>query len=333
MDYSVVLLNWESSEVSVWREWCDQVTVSPFQTPTYLQYFAEHFVDSKQVVLLCVKQGDEILAFGAFVVSNHKATALGMQFVDGNQEISDYFDIVYRPSSTVEVLQQVWRSLFQWFKSAGVTQLQLDYVPAFSQTYQTLMNLSSLVTISEPLMQEVAPKVALPSDWTTYVGSLKKKHRDELKRKLKRIDLIKPVFEFTVEATDEMNAEFIRLHRLSDNAKQSFMTDSMARFFKTIATQKYEGGWQWRYAFASIAGVRVAAVAYFQRDADALLLYNSGYDPTYRQYGVGFSLVSRLLQHAIEHHIPHFDFLRGSERYKYELGGVDQQLYQIQITP
>lgn len=323
-------IDWHSPEIEVWRAWSSQTQVSPFQTPTYLKLFADHFLTGQAILLLCIKKDGLPLAFGGFVLAGGVATALGMQLVDGGQEISDFFDLVFRPGSTANEVKQVWEAVSTWLHHQEVETLQLDYLSSTSISYQVLQTAQTPQLIaSKP--QEVAPAVTLPVDWMLYVSSLKKKYRDELKRKLKRLDQVQPEYQFGVVPTDQATADFIRLHRLSDSAKQHFMTDSMAAFFTQLALATHDGGWQWHYAFVALAGVRVAAVAYFQRSTDAFLLYNSGYDPAYRQQGVGFCLVARLLQSAIEQHCARFDFLRGSERYKYELGGVDQELYQLRL--
>jgi CelD/BcsL family acetyltransferase involved in cellulose biosynthesis len=329
-------ITWQDAELAVWREWSSQTMVSPFQTPTYLQLFAEQFLVGQDVRLICVKLDDQPVAFGGFVMTEGMATALGMQLVDGEQEISDYFDLVFRENSSQAEIKAVWQTVLVWLQQQGATSVQLDYVSDQGLSYQALQ--APLLSQSSPFAQqeaiplEVAPAVSLPTDWPSFVSSLKKKHRDELKRKLRRLAELQPRFEFGVAADDTSIADFIRLHRLADGAKQQFMTDKMAEFFTQLATAQHDGGWQWRFAFVSLAGKRVAAVAYFTRSSDSLLLYNSGYDPEFRSQGVGFGLVARLLEHAISEQQQRFDFLRGSERYKYELGGVDQQLWRLSFN-
>ncbi len=328
-------ITWLDPELKVWREWSSQTVVSPFQAPTYLQLFAEQFLAGQDVRLVCVKQAEQPLAFGGFVIDNGVATALGMQLVEGSQEISDYFDLVFRPNASQIEIESVWQAVFIWLQQLGATTIQLDYMSDRGLSYQALqalsMSQSSTFTELETTQTEVAPVVSLPADWPAYVSSLKKKYRDELKRKLKRLQEQHPRFEFGSVAEDGITADFIRLHRLSDGAKQQFMTGAMAEFFSKLATMQHDGGWQWRFAFVTLEGKRVAAVAYFARPNDSLLLYNSGYDPNYRSLGVGFGLVARLLEHAIHMQYQRFDFLRGSERYKYELGGVDQRLWRLRF--
>jgi CelD/BcsL family acetyltransferase involved in cellulose biosynthesis len=58
-------------------------------------------------------------------------------------------------------------------------------------------------------------------------------------------------------------------------------------------------------------------------------LYNSGYDPDLSGLAVGIVSKALCLQEAIEAKRTRFDFLRGHEAYKYDLGGRDQQVCRV----
>ena len=76
---------------------------------------------------------------------------------------------------------------------------------------------------------------------------------------------------------------------------------------------------------------RVAAAMCFDYGG-ARLLYNSGYDPSYGYYSVGLLLKALCLKDAIEQGKAYFDFLRGPEPYKYDLGAKNTALYQMVVT-
>ena len=56
-------------------------------------------------------------------------------------------------------------------------------------------------------------------------------------------------------------------------------------------------------------------------------LYNSGYMGS----GVGIALFGMIIEQAIKSKIERVDFLRGNERYKYDLGAVDKKLYNMEV--
>jgi len=76
--------------------------------------------------------------------------------------------------------------------------------------------------------------------------------------------------------------------------------------------------------------VPVSSVLFFENN-DELLLYNSGFNPAYKQYSVGLLLKSLLIKYAIKTEKKRVDFLRGGERYKYDLGSQDRFLYSAVI--
>ena len=79
-----------------------------------------------------------------------------------------------------------------------------------------------------------------------------------------------------------------------------------------------------------LGGKRTACVLCFCA-GDESLLYNSGYDPSYSHFSVGLLSKALALQRAIEQGKTRFDFLRGHERYKYELGAKDLNVHRVLI--
>ena len=258
-----------------------------FQTKEYLSVFARHFCNPKDIVDgIWEKQGEGLVL-------------LGMKPVLGKEEVTDFghtditiFPPVYKP-------------------------IRLDYIREDSQTYLKFKD--------KAVKQEVSPFINLPVTWDEYLTGLERKHRKEIKRKLKRLEETEPEF------VNENNLpEFFRLHRLSDPAKNQFMSPAMASFFEDVATAVIPG-WQTRLSFLKIGGQFAAGVVGFV-SRDEYWLYNSGYDPQFNYYSAGLVLKAQMIKWAIETGKKKYDFLRGSERYKYELGAKDLNLYRIQIN-
>ena len=179
-----------------------------------------------------------------------------------------------------------------------------------------------------------SPYLPLPGSFETYVEGLDKKARHELRRKMRRAGEALPGLSFRVcRDPGEVAAAFpvfIDLHRRSHPDKAAFMTVKMAAFFAEVANRFAEDG-TLRLAFLSGEGGDVAAA--FQVVAgDRLLLYNSGFDPAHRDANAGLVLIARAMERAIADGFQEYDFLRGTERYKYDLGGTDRTVYRATIT-
>ena len=108
------------------------------------------------------------------------------------------------------------------------------------------------------------------------------------------------------------------------------MSEPMAQFFWQLKTGRIEG-WQSNLCFLKLDCKAVAGVFSFSNDQE-VWLYNSGYNPKEQYWSVGLLLKAHLIKQAIEAGKKRFDFLRGSERYKYDLGAKDLQLYRIELN-
>ena len=122
---------------------------------------------------------------------------------------------------------------------------------------------------------------------------------------------------------------FVRLHRRSQADKRKFMDGRMEGFFRETAERFLDAGWL-RLAFLS-SGADDVAAAFQLSWRGALMLYNSGFDPDRREASPGLVLVARCIEDAIGMGMKEYDFLRGRERYKYDLGGRDRAVYRAVV--
>ncbi|MGE5189519.1 MAG: GNAT family N-acetyltransferase [Gemmatimonadota bacterium] len=178
-----------------------------------------------------------------------------------------------------------------------------------------------------------SPFVPLPDSYESYVASLGKKDRHELRRKERRAGEALPGMSYRVVGTREELARdfpaFVSLHRRSHPEKRDFMDDGMAAFFREVAEEFLGAGWL-RLAFLS-AGAEDVAAALQLSWRGALLLYNSGFDTERREASPGLILLARCIEDAIRLGMREYDFMRGRERYKYDLGGRDRIVYRATV--
>ncbi len=282
--------------------------MSLFQAREYQEVFARHFDGGKDAIWT---------RYGGFEAMGDRVVFLGMKPVLDGEEVTDYGDIVAKDK------KKAWEELIKRFKDKGYKKLQLDYVRKDSETFKYFDNLQGRTL----KVQEVAPYIDLPESWEEYLLSLERKHRKELRRKIRRLEEKDSFYQCTNETVRRDFEEFVRLHRLSDPAKNKFMSQKMKEFFWEVKTSSFPG-WQSHLCFLKIDEKCVASVMTFESDEE-VWLYNSGYDPEYAYYSVGLLLKSYKIKRAIEEGKKKYDFLRGGERYKYELGGKDLQLYKL----
>ncbi|MFN2463185.1 MAG: GNAT family N-acetyltransferase [Candidatus Dormibacteria bacterium] len=179
--------------------------------------------------------------------------------------------------------------------------------------------------------EEVSPRIILPDDFEAYFGTLSKKDRHELRRKRRRLEEAGgwTVSESTEETVDADLESFFILHAASTRAKADFLTEDVKRFFRHICHHLLQEGWL-SLRLLVHQGRPVAAVLGFVYRGK-LLLYNSGYDPSLNSVSAGLVLMSEEVRLAIEGGLSELDFLRGDEKYKYDLGAVDVDLMHLTV--
>lgn len=179
-----------------------------------------------------------------------------------------------------------------------------------------------------------SPFLSLPGEFGEYLARLGRKERHELRRKLRRASELAPGLDYRVtpgpaELARDLDS-FFSLHRASRRGKEAFMDERMERFFREIAGRFLSAG-NLRLSFLSAGGADIASAFQLEWNG-SLLLYNSGFDPAFRRISPGMVLLARCIEEAIGRGAREYDFLRGRERYKYDLGGEDRVVYRATVV-
>jgi len=308
---------------TTWEALENKTIQYPFQSFWYQKLFADSFCTFENIYLLGVYENNTLLAIGGFEKIENSIRFLGMKQILGGQDVTDYGDLLFFPNLSEEDVQQIWRTLIDYFAKQNSNRLELDFVREDSKTYQSFKTDSSI----HIKKQEVAPYIVVPSDWEAYLRMLSGKERHELQRKIRRLES-QNAFHFCSHETIASDFEtFIELHRLSDPHKKKFMSEEMKQFFwKSVSVDKED--YRVDFCFFEIDHKQVASVMSFIGKG-RVLAYNSGFDPGYTYYSVGFLLHAYLIKKSIKEKLVVHDFLRGNERYKYDLGAKDMQLYRL----
>jgi hypothetical protein len=180
--------------------------------------------------------------------------------------------------------------------------------------------------------EETSAVLALPSEWDAYLDGLSAKDRHELKRKLRRIEREHPdaiLRTATEESLDGDLKMFVDMHRGTEGMKGHFMRPEIATFFERVARTFMPLGWL-RLDFIEIAGRPIATTFGFELGS-TFYLYNSAYEPEAGRLAPGLVLVAHLVRSCIERGYGYVDFLRGPERYKYQLGAQPLPLNIVRV--
>ena len=294
-----------------------------FLTPIWLRIWWEEFADGREMMLLAVRRGQELVAVVPLMRDGQRLCFAG------DSEICDYMDLTLAQGAEEGAAAALLRALGEepW------RELVLGAVPEYSPTLRVLPAAARAAGLNVDVqVEDVCPRVSLPTTWEGYLAGLRGKDRHELRRKLRRLakGATVQLEELTAAAVSSAALDdFLRLHAASRLEKARFMTERMKLFFRRVVSALAEEGLA-RLYFLTLNRVRAAAVLCFEGEEE-LLLYNSGYDPAFAPLSVGVISKALTLKRAIEEGKRRFDFLRGAEPYKYDLGAKDLNVYRMVI--
>lgn len=231
----------------------------------------------------------------------------------GGVEISDYMDIIGDPSKK----SQAWEEILAYCSHNART-IELKNVPKSSPTYAYFQK--------DMVREDTTPLLKLPASWDAYVASLDKHKRHELRRKIRNVEEeYSGIYLERSEHPENDMAEFLSLMQL-DEKKRTFLTREMRKFFLKLG---HVFSKEIQLLFCVVDDKRISATFSFEV-GQSVLLYNSGVDVV-QHPNVGFYTKALSIKYAIEHEFQEYNFLRGDERYKYDLGGKDFLVYSAKI--
>lgn len=320
---SLVIQNFELLD-SWWRE--DSSTLGWdcfFVIPPWLEVWWQELASSGSMYLYAVKEGDHLIGFAPLLVEGESASFMG------SSDVSDCLDIVTAPGREGLFCHFLVRDL----ERAGISQLELGYLRPDSRVMTQLLDLFKQNGYKVSCRKEdVSLEVMLPTTWEGYLKGLSRKHRHEVRRKLRRL---KEYGEAAYRALENKQAVsegldcFLELFKKSSPEKEQFLTHRRESFFKTMAGRMAREG-LFRIGLLELDGRVAAAVIYFDYRG-TVYLYNSGYDPEYGFLSVGLMCKILCIKDSIEKGRNKFDFLKGAEAYKYRLGGEEVSLHECRI--
>jgi len=310
---------------SSWDKWrhCLQWG-SIFVIPAWLQAWWQAFGREAELYLRVLREGDEVIGFAPLQTKRRTASFIG------SADVCDYLDFAISPGREHDFFQILLDDL----KEKGIKKLELAPVRPDSSVLTQLVSIArsrGYEVLSRP--EDVSLELDLPAAWDEYLAVLKNKQRHEVRRKLRRLWQAGNVEYRCLAAGQEVDHHvdaFLKLFSLSDNEKASFMNREMESFFRSLARTMAEIGLL-RLGILRVGKVPAAMTMGFDYDG-SYYLYNSAYDPQFSHLSVGLLCKVLCLKDSIEKGSKKWDFLKGSEPYKYQLGGHEVPIYGCDIT-
>lgn len=292
--------------------WESALSQEKFRWPFFLYAWHAHwfmyFGEKEKLTIMANPGGSVILPLSIMD---------GIAHFSGGVEIADYLDAIGAEEKKVAV----WESALPILKKQGATNLVLRNVPDGSPTLDFFRSLPQ----TEIIQEDTTPILPLPATFDEYLGALDRKDRHELKRKMKKFEAEHGELAFSVRENTHIQTDSLIHLMQHDPDKVAFLTPAMIKFFEGLPAILPDT----LHQFVLTAGEKIIASTLAFQTPDALLLYNSGFDPQYP--GSGWYIKVKTIAWAIDKKLPSYNFLQGSERYKYDLGGLDHAVYKITL--
>jgi CelD/BcsL family acetyltransferase involved in cellulose biosynthesis len=170
-------------------------------------------------------------------------------------------------------------------------------------------------------------------DFEGYLGTLNKKERHEIRRKIRRAEVAGPIALVKSEDPFADLEVFIDLHQKRWGEEGLFPATAggaaSRRFFSGLFESCAPTGIV-ELDFLTVGERRIAAGVILD-DGHTVYYYNAGVEPDARELSPGVVMVASYIQRAIELGRTRLDFMRGNEPYKYEWGAVDEPIERLLV--
>lgn len=316
--FKLKFLDFEKIIINTWSDFEKNTTqITPFDQIIWKKNWIEHFGNDYQGELIF-----NDLFFAPIKIKNKVASFIG------SKDLVDYNNFLTKDNSYAR-----FESFLDKIFTLDINSLRLDSISENSFLFNVIkkntLESKFNIVIEE---EDVAPFLVLPKSWEEYLLSLNKKRRHEIKRKIRRLE---ENVDFSsgdlssISDKDEILEDFFRLHKLSSEEKNLFMNKKREKFFTDLMSD-YLSKESLLYSYLKIANKTVACSISFTMNNNRYL-YNSGFDPEYIKHSSGLLNHVFAIKRSIENNFNIFDFMRGNERYKYDLGGIDKKVFSIYL--
>lgn len=301
---------------------CAKDTV--FITPNWQEVWWNTFNNGQKLLLKIISHNAQDVGIVPLMLHEKQISFIG----DSN--LFDYMDFPHKKGNELIFFKNLWDLVLplDW------EIMRLESIPEDSATLKYLTDMSVREGYKVDCDEsDKTPVLKLPVSWDEYLSGLRKKDRHELRRKIRRLEksggFQQMKYEPSSARLEESMECFFELMSMSSPEKEEFLVPDRKRFFKDIAFDLSKRS-QLDLFFLEIDGEKVAGCICFDY-GDQYLLYNSGYRTDLSHLSVGLLNKAFTIKHAIDVGKKEYNFLRGTERYKYQLGAEDRSVFDLII--
>lgn len=296
---------------------CERAT--PYQSWEWLSAWWRLYGARKRPRVVAVYAGARLVALAPLYISHHLNTPVRRLAWMGTGH-SDYLGMLcctgFEDRAAAAVLGYLHSSMAGW-DMADLQQLRPESALAAHAAACPLVGSDRSIL----LKSDLCPVVSLPGTWDAYASRLGKSLRSNLRYYRKQLEKDFGSVQFRIADATTLPADITALfdlHQKRWNARWLpgvLGTKRVQEFHRLAAENFLQQGWL-RLHLLDVGGMTCAALYCFA-SGGTTYYYLGGFSPELSRYSPGTLLTARAISVAIEDGCTEFDFLRGSESYKY----------------
>lgn len=306
-----------------WHQLLEHSAVNEiFLTPEYQAVWWQTLGKGELKIISFRLESGKLVGLAPLLVENNTYSFIGCK------DVSDYLDFIVHQ----DYQDMVYQAIFTELKKYQEAMFSLCSLPEHSPTINQISNLLIKTNKMQKVQQTVCPQLILPPNWEIYLSQLKRKQRQEIRRKWKKLEdtgLATFVCLTDVKQIENAIPQFIELHQLSSETKREFWDPHHQAFFEQLLPVLARHGWL-KLFFLSLTTHPdpIATMLVFDYGGH-YDLYNSGFNPAFSDLSPGQVLTAYTIRQAIEQGKELYDFLRGDEEYKFRFGGIPKPIFDL----
>lgn len=326
-----------------WDHVLEQSRARVFQTFEWQRTWWKHFGEGRKrchLHIIMIREGEHVVGLAPFFIEDIlpwtplRYRRLG--FI--GRGASDYLDILAWQTKEQDVIARLAEYLADHQSLFDVLLLEEMIDPS-----RTSSRLSALLHergfAGDRFLSEYCPRMQLHETWESTAAAFPSAHRNRLLKRMKVVrEEFGAVYEHVTAAADIEAGidDFIRIHqkRWNDIGHKGVFGDSQVdRFHRDVVRHLHRRGWLF-LGFLRVGGERmVGDYGLLFRNEFATYLGGAVGDDQFLRQSPGRVLLMNIMKECVSLGADVFDFMRGTERYKYAFGAIDVPNWTILMYP
>lgn len=320
---------------AAWQELWEKSTENPFLSWDWLQASWTRVTPDRRPLVLVARTGaGELVGVLPLSVEREAGVARVCRFLGDLTVGSDYLDALVSPELDQPVRRALWSEALR-LAGECYDVLELREMLRGSETEALVRQLAGAAAL--PVEEQAGyrcPYIAVKQPFAEYLKGVSRS--DNLKRKRKQLEKMPG---FGIESASEPERvgpaleTFFSLHAkrwAGDGGSQGITSDRVEKFHREVA-RRFARKNQVRLYTLNVDGRAIASV-YMLGKGQTRYFYQSGYDPEFSKQSPGLVLLARTIEDAFTEGASEYDFLHGSEPYKFEWANGERATLSLRVA-